>query len=135
MKILDTDHCVAILRGRLDLRSRARPDDNLAITTITLGELVYGAHKSARPNDNLARLDAFLVGLDLLPFEVASAHRYGCLRASLEKHGQTISDLDLQIACIALQTDAPLLTHNRQHFERLTQYAELCLEDWLNPEN
>ena len=26
---------------------------------------------------------------------------------------------------------APLLTHNRQHFDRLTHYLELKLDDWL----
>ncbi len=131
MKILDTDHCVAILRGRLDLRRYVQPDETLAITAITADELAYGAHKSARAEDNLLRLDAFLASLDSLPFDEASARRYGYLRAALERDGQAIGDLDLQIASIALQTGAPLLTHNRQHFERLAQYAPLALEDWL----
>jgi tRNA(fMet)-specific endonuclease VapC len=131
VKILDTDHCVAVLRGRLDLRGYVQPDETLAITTISVAELSYGAHKSARPQDNLTRLEAFLAGLLMLPFDEASARRYGYLRAALEKVGQVISDLDLQIASIALEAGAPLLTHNRQHFERLEQVAELRLEDWL----
>ena len=131
MKILDTDHCVAVLRGRLDLRSYVQPDEALAITTITAAELAYGAHKSAHPQDNLTRLDAFLAGLEILSFDEAGARRYGYLRAALEKNGQAISDLDLQIASIALEARSPLLTHNRQHFERLVHYAELILDDWL----
>ncbi|HEX9116642.1 MAG TPA: type II toxin-antitoxin system VapC family toxin [Anaerolineae bacterium] len=39
-----------------------------------------------------------------------------------------MSDLDLQIASIALRFSAPLLTHNRQHFERV---PGLNVEDWL----
>ena len=128
---MDTDHCVAVLRGRLDLRPHVQPDELLAITTLTAAELVYGAHKSAHPQDNLTRLDTFLAGLELLPFDEASARRYGYLRAALEKNGQVISDLDLQIASIALESGAPLLTHNRQHFDRLTHYLELKLDDWL----
>jgi tRNA(fMet)-specific endonuclease VapC len=131
VKILDTDHCVAVLRGRLDLRGYVQPDETLAITTISVAELSYGAHKSARPQDNLTRLEAFLANLLMLPFDEAIARRYGYLRAALEKGGQVISDLDLQIASIALEAGAPLLTHNRQHFERLEQVAELRLEDWL----
>jgi tRNA(fMet)-specific endonuclease VapC len=137
VKILDTDHCVAVLRGKLDLRLHVQPDEPLAITTISIAELTYGAHKSAHSQDNLARLDAFLAGLDWLPFDSGSARCYGYLRAGLEKEGQVISDLDLQIArmlfigSIAIQEDAPLLTHNRQHFERLVKAGGLNLEDWL----
>ena len=131
MKIMDTDHCVAVLRGRLDLRRWVQPDELLAITTISAGELAYGAHKSAYPQENLARLDAFLTGLELLPFDEASARRYGALRAALERDSLRISDLDLQIASIALENGVPLVTHNRQHFERLAQYADLVMDDWL----
>jgi predicted nucleic acid-binding protein len=42
-----------------------------------------------------------------------------------------ITGLDLQITSIALEADAVLLTHNRQHFERLLGYPDLILEDWL----
>ena len=131
MKILDTDHCVAVLRGRLDLRDRVQPDELLAVASITIAELACGAHQSARPQDNLARLDAFLAGLDWLPFEESAAHRYGYLRAGLEKEGQVISDLDLQIASIAIEAGAPLLTHKRAHFERLVKAGGLQLDDWL----
>ena len=131
MKILDTDHCVFILRGRLDLRGRVASDERLALTTISIAELTYGAHKSSRPQENLAGLDAFLVGLEWLDFDQYSARRYGYLRAHLEKQGDILSDLDLQIASIALQAGAPLLTHNRRHFERLLSISDLQLEDWL----
>lgn len=131
MKILDTDHCVAVLRGRLDLRRRAAGNEALALTSISIGELVTGAHKSAHPEHNLAGLDAFLSGLEWLHFDARSARRYGYLRARLEKQGLVMSDLDLQIASIALEAGAPLLTHNRRHFERLLAESALQLEDWI----
>jgi predicted nucleic acid-binding protein len=43
MKILDSDHCVAILRAQLDLTGRVAPDEELASTAISVGELVHGA--------------------------------------------------------------------------------------------
>jgi predicted nucleic acid-binding protein len=42
-----------------------------------------------------------------------------------------MSDLDLQIASIALEQDAALVTHNQKHFSRMTDLAGLVLEDWL----
>lgn len=67
MKILDTDHAVEILRGRLNPEARVRPDEVLAVTAITVAELVHGAHRSARPVDSLGRVDASLASLGILP--------------------------------------------------------------------
>jgi tRNA(fMet)-specific endonuclease VapC len=131
MKILDSDHCVAILRGQLDLTEKIPPDDVLAVTAISVGELVYGAGESQHALDNLARLDVLLAPLTILPFDEWSARRFGQLKAQLEKLGETIADLDLQIASITLDQNAPLLTHNRKHFFRLVDLAGLVLEDWL----
>jgi tRNA(fMet)-specific endonuclease VapC len=131
VKILDTDHCVALLRGVLDLRSLVSPSEELAITSIGMAELLYGACKSERTADNLASVDALLSALTILDFDELSARGYGHLWALLEKTEQRISDLDLQIACIALAWEAVLVTHNQEHFKRLVGLADLTLEDWL----
>jgi len=131
MKILDSDHCVAILRAQLDLNERVTPDEELGITAISVGELVHGATKSQRAADNLVRLDVLLAALTILPYDEPSARRCGQLKTQLEQAGEVISDLDLQIASIALDHDATLITHNQKHFVRLTNLARLVLEDWL----
>lgn len=131
MKILDSDHCVAILRAGLDLTGRVEPDEELAITAVSVGELVHGATKSQRAADNLARLDVLLAALTILPYGEWSARRFGQLKAQLEQAGEVISDLDMQIACIALDQNASLVTHNQKHFSRLTSLTGLVLVDWL----
>lgn len=128
MKILDSDHCIAILRGQLNLADRVTPAEALAVTAISVGELTHGAHKSARAAENLARLDVLLTTVAVLPFNERTARRFGALKAQLEQAGTPVSDLDLQIASIALENGAPLVTHNRQHFERM---PGLIIEDWL----
>ena len=50
--ILDTDHCVEILRGRLNVNEHVEPTDLLFVTAITVGELIFGAWKSAAPEQN-----------------------------------------------------------------------------------
>ena len=132
MKILDTDHCVALLRGKLDLRRVVTHDEELAVTSLSVAELLYGAHKSERTADNLASVDTLLSVLIILDFDETAARRYGHLRASLEKDGQRLSDLDLQIASIASAWEAELVTHNQVHFVRLVTLADLKLEDWLS---
>lgn len=131
MKILDSDHCVAILRAQLDLSGRVAPDEELAVTAISVGELMHGAAKSQRAAHNLARLDVLLAAVTILPFDEWSARRFGQLKAQLEQAGEVISDPDLQIASIALDQGAVLVTHNQKHFSRLSNLAGLLLEDWL----
>jgi tRNA(fMet)-specific endonuclease VapC len=128
MKIVDSDHWVALLRSRLDLRERVAPAEDLAMTAISVGELAHGACKSGRATENLARLDVLLAAVTVLPYDEAAARRFGLLKAELERAGTQLSDLDLQIASIALHYDAPLVTHNRRHFERV---PGLVVEDWL----
>ena len=131
MKILDSDHCVAILRARLDLTGRVAPDEELAVTAISVGELVHGAKKSQRAEDNLARLDVLLAALTILPYDEWSARRFGEIKALLERGGEAISDLDIQIASIALDQGSALVTHNYKHFRRVSELGGLVLEDWL----
>ncbi len=126
--ILDSDHCIAILRGGLDLTTHATPHDILYTTTISVAELTHGAHKSARARDNLARLEVLLAALTILPFDVSAARQFGALKAHLEQGGTPLADLDLQIASIALARQLPLATHNQRHFARV---SGLLLDDWL----
>jgi tRNA(fMet)-specific endonuclease VapC len=130
MKLLDSDHCVAILRGRLDLSNRVAAEEELALSAISVGELVHGAHKSLHASENLARLDVLLSMLVCLPYDEVAARRFGLLKAHLERAGETLSDPDLQIACVALVNVTPLVTHNLAHFQHLSEYG-LQLEDWL----
>lgn len=128
MKVLDTDHLVALLRGRLDLGGRAEPQEELAMTAVSLGELIHGAFKSQQLAENLARLDVLVSGFTVLPFEARAARIFGRLRAELESAGTRLDDLDLEVAGICLAWQAPLLTHNRRHFDRV---PDLEVDDWL----
>lgn len=129
MKVLDSDHWIALLRGRLDLRGRVPADEELAITAISVGELVYGAERSARPAEKLLELDTMLAGVTVLAYDDPAAHRFGGLKVELERRGERLDDADLQIAAIVLSHGATLVSHNQRHFQRV---PGLALEDWLS---
>ena len=128
MNLLDTDHCIAILRKQLDLCEHISPDDELATTAISVAELTHGANRSQRRDDNLARLEVLLSALNILPFDEAAGRRFGGLKAELEARGEPLDDLDLQIASIAIETNSALLTNNTSHFKRV---SGLRLLNWL----
>ena len=128
MKILDSDHCIAILRGRLNLGEWISPTDVLAVTAINVAELMHGAHKSQQAARNIAQVDVLLAAMEILPFDEPAARRFGELKADLERAGFPLATADLQIAAIALHHKVPVVSHNQRHFGRI---PALDLEDWL----
>ena len=128
MKLLDSDHCIAILRQKLDLSDHVAADEDLFITSITVAELTHGAHRSFHREDNLARLEVLFAALTVLPFDEIAGRRFGRLKAELEEKGEPLDDLDLEIASIALEHDLPLVTNNEKHFKRV---KDLELENWI----
>ncbi|MCX6081907.1 MAG: type II toxin-antitoxin system VapC family toxin [Chloroflexi bacterium] len=129
MKLLDTDHCIAILRRKLDLREHISPDEQLATTAISVAEMTHGANRSLRKDENLASLDILLSSMLILSFDEAAGRKFGNLKAELEANGEILDDLDLQIASIALENKTPLITNNTRHFSRIDQ---LQLQNWLH---
>jgi tRNA(fMet)-specific endonuclease VapC len=128
MKLLDTDRCIALLRGQLDLNAHISPQEGLATTAISVAELTHDAHRSRHSEDNLARLEVLLSVLVILPFDEAAGRKFGALKAELESKGEPLDNLDLQIAGIAIENHCQLLTNNSRHFSRIDG---LPLLNWL----
>jgi tRNA(fMet)-specific endonuclease VapC len=128
MKMLDTDHCIAILRQKLDLREHVKAEEELFISAVSVAELTHGAHRSRHREDNLARLEVLFAALTILPFDESAGRRFGALKAELETRGETLDDLDLQIASIAIENVLPLVTNNTNHFKRI---KGLELQNWI----
>src|SRR5438128_3924748 len=113
--LLDTTPCVAFLRGKNALllqRFRQHAAADIALCTVTLAELYYGAAKSNNPARERAAVDAFAAPFVCLPFEPQAADVYATVRADLEARGLPIGANDYLIAAIALANNLTLVTHN-----------------------
>jgi tRNA(fMet)-specific endonuclease VapC len=127
--LLDTNIWIAFLKRDEEVRARLRalPANQIALCSVVKAELLYGARKSKRVNENLKPLEA-LFGLYESPgFDDAAAHWYGRVRAQLEREGQVIGGNDLMIAAIALASDATVVTRNEREFRRV---PGLRVESW-----
>ena len=127
--VLDTDTCIALIKQHpLALKKlRGKSIGQVGISSITLGELAFGAEKSSRSKEAREALSEFLVALEVACSDDVSAMAYGKVRASLAQRGTPIGPLDTLIGSHALQIDAVLVTHNTREFSRIDG---LRLEDW-----
>jgi len=129
-KLLDTNIISYWMRGDEAVISRmktCKPCD-LAISAITIAEIIYGIEKSpSRKEERREKLNLIRSELIVLPFDELAAEEYGVIRSYLESKGIPISERDLQIAAIARSNHLVVVTHNTREFSRI---PGLQLEDW-----
>ena len=134
MYLLDTDILSNLLKRTpstaLIARLASVPAERQFTSSITLGELFYGAHRlGPHASVLLERLDRTLLpNLPALPFDEAAARCYGETRAELERLGTPLGDADLRIGSIALARGLTVVTGNLRHFQRI---PGLSVENWL----
>lgn len=125
--LLDTNAVIALLKAHAGLLARLRqyePSD-FGLSSIVLHELYYGAYKSQRRRENLARIEA--LRFEIVTFDADDARRAGELRAALAAAGTPIGPYDALIAGQALARDVTLVTRNFSEFARV---EGLRVENW-----
>ena len=104
----------------------------MAISAITLAELIHGAEKSTRVAQNLAVVDDFASRLEVVPYTSRASQHYGAIRAVLERTGRPIGVNDLHIAAHARSEGLTLVTNDLAEFERV---PGLLTENWVGAAN
>jgi tRNA(fMet)-specific endonuclease VapC len=127
--MLDTDICIYVLRHQYpSLQERLnRHAESLAVSTVVLSELYFGAENSARPDENHRVLESFAARLSVLPFDAPAAWHSGRVRAELKRVGRPIGAYDLMIAGHARSAGLTLVTNNAREFGRV---PGLVVENW-----
>ncbi len=128
--LLDTNIVIYVLKQRPpEVREVFnRNQGRMAISAITLAELVHGAEKSQFPSRNLDVIEDFCSRLSVLAYSAEAAHHYGSIRAALERQASTIGVNDLHIAAHARSDGLTLVTNNLDEFARV---PGLLVENWL----
>jgi tRNA(fMet)-specific endonuclease VapC len=126
--LLDTNALIAILRGGANpVSQRIREHDpaEIAISSIAMHELYYGAYRSERLEHNLSLVDGLL--LEVVDFDRDDAREAGAVRAELAARGTPIGPFDMLMAGQARGRGLTLVTANVGEFLRVDG---LVLEDW-----
>lgn len=126
--LLDTNTVIALLTDASSPAAtrvrRCRPDE-VAISALVVHELFYGAYKSQRTTQNVARVDALM--FEVLSFDTEDAREAGEIRAHLAVQGVPIGAYDVLSAGQARARALTLVTHNVREFARVPR---LQVEDW-----
>lgn len=127
--LLDTNMVIYTMKNRPQQVKRCFQlhSGQMAISTVTLGELAFGAEHSQQVERNLTDIEAMVARLELLPFDVKAAYHFGQIRSALYRMGKPIGPYDMMIAGQARASALILVTNNAKEFERV---PGLLLEDW-----
>ena len=131
MYLLDTNICIYGMKGKYEALTKkllTMNPDEMAISSVTLGELECGAAKSQWADRTHMYMLTFVSAFTVLPFNDRDALAFGLLRAQLARAGTPIGAYDIMIAAQALTRNMTLITHNISEFQRV---PGLILEDWV----
>lgn len=128
--MLDTNICIYVMKTypQALLEKFNALADQLCISSVTLGELHFGAEKSSRRVENLIAIEHFAARLEVLPFAHKAAAHYGQIRAQLQRDGTPCGPYDMLIGAHARSEALVLVTNNTREFVRM---SGLRVENWV----
>ena len=129
MKILlDSSAYSHLKRGDRRIAEIVRGSEEILLSTIVIGELLYGFRKGSRLERNLKELHGFLSSpyVTVMTVSFATADRYARIAASLRAKGRPIPANDIWIAAHALEAGVDLVSYDR-HFDQIDGLVLVCL--------
>jgi tRNA(fMet)-specific endonuclease VapC len=114
--LLDTNTVSYIVKGqsRRARRKLARVsvDHDVCISVMTEAEIRFGLARGNLSAATEAAVELFLCKIDILAWDSAAARAYAKARATLERIGKLLANMDLLIAAHAAAVGAVLVTND-----------------------
>lgn len=129
MILLDTDICIEVLRGNQRIiEKRENCDERVAICSMSVAELYYGAERSKYTQKNIDIIDEFLLSIDVINTDIEIMKKFGEIKTNLYNKNILLPDADILIASVALTKCTKLITGNVKHYNRL---ENISIENWI----
>jgi tRNA(fMet)-specific endonuclease VapC len=116
--LLDTNIIIALFADEQQIKDNLIKADEVLIPVIVIGELYFGARKSGRPIENVARIDDVVRNSVVLGCNEETAGQYGQIKNQLRSKGRPLPENDIWIAAIALQHNLVLVSRD-EHFQEI----------------
>ena len=120
--VLDSGAYSEFMRGNQRVGDIVRSAEEILMSAVVVGELLYGFRQGPRLEQNLAELRSFLDRpyVSFVPVGLVTADRYSRIMASLKARGRPIPTNDVWIAAHAMETGADLVSAD-SHFGHIDQ--------------
>ena len=128
--LLDSSAYTQLMRGQEQVSRIVRGAEEVLLSAVVLGELLYGFRHGSRYERNARGMRAFLGNpyVSVVPVGETTADRYSRIAAALRAKGRPIPTNDVWIAAHAMETGADLVSADR-HFEHVDGIAWHRLRD------
>jgi tRNA(fMet)-specific endonuclease VapC len=123
---LDTNIVIAVLANDTTVTTNIATAREVFLPSTVLGELYYGAFKSAWSARNIARIEELAAQTSILVCDDATARYYGQIKNGLFTKGRPIPENDIWISALAQQYNLTLVTRD-EHFQEVDG---LLIERW-----
>lgn len=88
MILLDTNVVIAFFNGNKAVLKKIQAEiDRIALSTLVVAELDYGAKASQKAKENLEKLYRFLDIVRVVPFDLECSKIFGTIKSKLRKLG------------------------------------------------
>ena len=124
--LLDTNIVIALFAKEAVVQANLANAAEVFIPSIVLGELYYGANKSFRVAENVAKIDEFAARNSILACDTRTAQEYGQIKNRLRAKGRPIPENDIWIAALGKQHSLTLITRDAH----LGEVDGLAIEAW-----
>ncbi len=126
--LLDSNAYSQLMLGREQVGRIVRGAEEVLLSAVVLGELLYGFRHGSRQGRNTRAVRAFLDNpyVSVVPVGETTADRYSRIAASLRAKGRPIPTNDVWIAAHAMETGADLVSADR-HFRHVDGIAWIRL--------
>ena len=109
-KLVDTNVIIRVLKGQTELFSLFDDMEKLFVSSISIGELMYGAELSNKQDFNRELYFDFCNQMKIIYIDSDIAKNYGKIKAQLKKSGHPIPENDIWIAATAIAANLTLVT-------------------------
>lgn len=124
--LLDTNIIVGLFKNDKKVQSQLAASTEVFVPSIAVGELYYGALKSAHVEKNMKQIREFATRAAVLACDAGTAEHYGAIKNELKTKGHPLPENDVWTAAIAKQHSLTVVTRD-QHFKEIDG---LLLEEW-----
>ena len=124
--LLDTNIVIGLFAQEESIQARLSESDRVFLPSIVLGELYFGAYKSAHSDENIRRIDELAAASSVLACDAITAIYYGRIKKNLWDKGKPLPENDIWIAAIAQQQGLTVVSRD-QHFKEI---ENLPVEVW-----